>query len=99
MGGMTIATWPNEDLTETEDERMCVCPQTDRREVRKTDKGEGGKKIRKDTEQESRSLCRGSARVMCRERGVPRHQTPCRHRAAVAAPRWLAGGQRTERER
>ena len=28
----------------------------------------------------SRSLCRGSARVGCRERGVPRHQSPCRHR-------------------
>jgi hypothetical protein len=23
---MTIYTWPNKDLTETEDERMCVCP-------------------------------------------------------------------------
>jgi hypothetical protein len=25
VGGMTIATWPNKDLTETEDESMCVC--------------------------------------------------------------------------
>jgi hypothetical protein len=23
---MTIDTWPNKDLTETEDERMCVYP-------------------------------------------------------------------------
>ena len=28
----------------------------------------------------SRSLCRGSARAGCRERGAPRHQSPCRHR-------------------
>ena len=26
MGGMTIATWTNEDLTEKEDEHVCVCP-------------------------------------------------------------------------
>ena len=52
MGGMTIATWTNEDLS---DKRMSICvfACTDRREVRRTDKGEGGRKIRKDTEQES----------------------------------------------
>jgi|EP01047_Picozoa_sp_COSAG01_P082462 hypothetical protein len=55
MGGMTIATWPNEDLTETEDE-VCVFACTDRREVRRTDKGEGGRKIEKDTGQESSSF-------------------------------------------
>eukprot|EP01047_Picozoa_sp_COSAG01_P027073 COSAG01_NODE_1772_length_9263_cov_93.070930_1_plen_44_part_00 len=43
MGGMTIATWTNEDLTEKEDEHVCV-------------EGEGGRKIRKDTEQESSSF-------------------------------------------
>eukprot|EP01047_Picozoa_sp_COSAG01_P009010 COSAG01_NODE_364_length_18090_cov_40.740870_11_plen_39_part_00 len=25
MGGMTIATWTNEDQTEKEDKHMCVC--------------------------------------------------------------------------
>ena len=48
MGGMTIATCLNEDLTETEDER-CVFACTDRREVRRTDKSERGRKIGKDT--------------------------------------------------
>jgi hypothetical protein len=39
---MTIDTGPNKDLTETED---------DRREVRRTNKGEGGRKSEEDTEQ------------------------------------------------
>eukprot|EP01047_Picozoa_sp_COSAG01_P047883 COSAG01_NODE_4616_length_4876_cov_332.828972_3_plen_34_part_00 len=33
MGGMTIATWTNEDLTEKEDEHTCVFARADRREV------------------------------------------------------------------
>ena len=32
MGGMTIATWTNEDLTEKEDD-TCVFARADRREV------------------------------------------------------------------
>ena len=35
---------------------VCVFACTDRREVRRTDKGEGGRRIGKDTEQESSSF-------------------------------------------
>ena len=43
MGGMTIATWTNEDLTEKEDEHVCVCPRRPQGgcEERTKVKGEG----------------------------------------------------------